>query len=281
MPKIRKLMRTEWYPRPHHMEHKYMHGLETGVVNNVTNYPVIMYDEGLGAASAYNAHPEHSSFSETGGPNCFPQSRVNNIFCQVTFSLTKAAIETDNLHNVKVGYMPVFFAFLEDYTALDEKSTLVVSDVLEMQTESTDRQGYPLYNGVDMVEPYAGVGTLGTNVPGLTGTQKIEGVAWSNNVFYDSLQYYTNEAKIRSVIGGMKWITLTQNRPFHRARFRIRPSTKRMNPYTYFGIITNVPKVDSFSAYNLSADTTNINHVQVSINCRYNEWNQDFDFGMV
>ncbi len=112
-------------------------------------------------------------------------------------------------------------------------------------------------------------------------TQVIEGVAWSNNIFYDALQYYTNEAKIRSVIGGMKWVTLSRDRPFHKARFRIRPSVKRMNPYAYMGIVTNVPKTDTYPSYNLSGDTTNVSHVQVSANVRYNEWNQDFDFGMV
>ncbi len=166
MPKIRKLMRTEWYPRPHQIERKWMHGVETAVVNNVTNFPIIMYDEGLGAPSAYNAHPENASFAETVGPNCYPQSRINQIFCELTFNMTKLGLGEMDI--IKIGYMPMFFAFLEDYTALDEKSTLDVAEILEMQTEATDRQGFPLYNTVKMVEPYAGVGTLATTVPGLT-----------------------------------------------------------------------------------------------------------------
>ena len=59
-------------------------------------------------------------------------------------------------------------SFLEDYIAIDELSSLETQDVLEMQSEATDRQGYPLYNAVDMVAKYTGSSTLATNVPGLT-----------------------------------------------------------------------------------------------------------------
>ena len=48
--------------------------------------------------------------------------------------------------------MPITTSFLEDISAKDELSTLTVGQILEMQTESTDRQAYPLWNNVNMLD---------------------------------------------------------------------------------------------------------------------------------
>jgi len=162
-----KLMKSKWYPRPHSMKHRWGHSLDTAAVNDFTIYPIAMYDEGLGAPSTYEANPEHASFVEAAEPNCFPESRIDNIFCQLTLNMGKPCI-TDSIRAVKVCYMPIFTAFPTDYTAIDNLSTLEIQDILELQMETTDRQGFPLYNAVDMIAPFTGSTTLATNVPGLT-----------------------------------------------------------------------------------------------------------------
>ncbi len=281
MTKISKLMRTTWYPRPHDFENSYMHGIETGVDNQATIYPIMMYDEGLGAPDAYNAHPENSSFATAGEPNCFVESRVNTIKCNVHFSLTKACLETDKIHAVRCAFMPIFMAFKDNYTAIDEVANFEVQDSLEMQFETTDRQGYPLYNGVKMANSYTNSGLLPTNVPGLTATQIIEGVPFVTNAFYDSIHWLTISGKVKGSVGGLKWFTLTRSKPVKRIKIFIKAKVKRMNPYTFCGLLTIVPKVDTPDQYAISGETTNVNHVKVDINTRFNEWNQDYDFGKV
>ncbi len=165
---VSRLMRQEWFPQPHNVQHAYGHGLETGVVNQATIYPLLMYDEGVGTPSAIETHPENAAFAESAEPNCAVGSKVDFLIAEVRFSLTKLALVTDGLTAVRGAYMPIFMSFLENYTAIDEKSTLDISEVLEMQTESTDRQGYPLYNAVDMPVMFGTSTTMGANLPGLT-----------------------------------------------------------------------------------------------------------------
>ncbi len=168
MPGKTKLMKTRWYPRVHNLRHSWFHGLETGVVNQYTILPIAMTDEGLGTPSGEETNPENAAFLEVTMPNCFVDSRIDNIFAEFNISMTKPALETDKLHIINFATMPIGMAFKEDYIAIDELTSLETQDVVEMQTEATDRQGFPLYNTVKMVERTAGSATLHANVPGLT-----------------------------------------------------------------------------------------------------------------
>ncbi len=276
-----KFQKVKNYPRPHQMEHSWMHGLETAVANEYTIYPIAMYDEGLGAPSAYEANPENSAFVEAAAPNCFINSRIDFIISEFIFSLTKAALETDGLHAVKCCFMPITMSFKEDYIAIDELSSLEVQDVLEMQTEATDRQGFPLYNDVKMVERVANSALLAATMPGLTTTQVLEGVAFSQNQYYDMLQYMTNSAKLRGAQRGLKWFTLTRDRPVHMVKIKLSSKNKAMNQFNFFGVLTGVPGVGNFSQIPVAGDTTNVNHVSVQVRTRYNEWQQGFNMEQV
>ncbi len=160
-------MKQTWYPRPHDMTIIYGHGMESAVVNNTTIVPYNMYDEGLGTPINYNANPEHASFVEVNMPNSFPDSTINMVVGEISFSLTKGAIETDKVVAVRCGFMPIFTTF-DDIIAADEVSTLDISEVLELQREATDRQSYPLFNTVKMKAGISAATTLHANVPGLT-----------------------------------------------------------------------------------------------------------------
>ena len=146
---VKKLMRQVWYPLAHKFENSWSHGLETGANNGATIYPIIMHDEAVSPTSE-NTHPENPSFSTSAKPNCYPESKVNKIFAEFTFAMTKAALETDKIHAVKCAYMVIANSFKEDLNVIDELSSTETQDVLELQSEATDRQCYPLFNGVDM-----------------------------------------------------------------------------------------------------------------------------------
>ncbi len=277
------LMKTKWYPRPHDDSMSFAFGLESAIVNQTTIVPIVMYDEGLGTPSAYEANPEHASFVEAGEPNCFPDSRVNLINAVVQLNLNKnAGAGGDNLDAVKMAFMPIFGAFLEDYRAIDELSSLETQDIIEMDTtDSTDRQAYPLWNNVKMKTKYGTAAYLPANVPNLTTNQGIEAVAFSSEAYYDMLHYQTNSGKLKTIQGGLKWITLTRQRPFINIPIRLRSSTKFMNPFTFFGILLHCPSASTDEQYQSASETTDLSHIWCTVKYRYSEWNQDFNFKKV
>lgn len=276
-----KLMRQKWFPRPHDMGYGWSHGMETAVNNYYTMMPIVMQDEGLGAPISYNANPEHASFAAVGEPNCYPDSTVEDVITTLRFSLTKAALETDKIHAVRCMFMPVFAAFKEPYEATEDRTGATLSTVLELQKESTDRQAYPLFNGVKMTEKFTNSALLDSKVPGLTTTQVLEGITFSPGTYYNSIQYETIGGIVKKHSGGIKWFTLTRQRPVIEIRIKHRSSVKRMNPYTFFGVITGVPKIDNDDQIPISTETTNVSHVHVDFRCRYSEWNQGFDMDAI
>ncbi len=277
-----RLMKQVWYARPHNFNTTWAHGLETGAVNRGTIYPLVMYDEGLGTPSDYEANPEHASFVEAGEPNCYPESRIDNVLMTLRFSLTKAALETDKLHVVKAAFMMIHTAFLEDLTANDELSGLDIGEILELQSETTDRQTFPLWNTVDMPDSFGtAAAELPANVPGLTTGQSLEAVAFVDTVYYDALNYYTNNGKLKKVSSGLKWFTLTKDRPYREFKLFIHPKNKFMNPYSFMGCLIHVPPVDSFFQVPVAGDTTNVNHIRVDMRTRFLEWNGQFNMKRV
>ncbi len=111
--------------------------------------------------------------------------------------------------------------------------------------------------------------------------QLLEGVAFVINDYYDMLQYKTNAGKLKAVQGGLKWITLTKNRPYRDIYFKIRSKTKRMNPYTFFGCLFTVPPGGTHRCKSVVGDTTAITHVFIDAHVRYNEWNSEFNMKRV
>ncbi len=275
-----RLMKTTWYPRPHDWNMSFYLQAEAETKNS-TIIPIVMGDEGLGAPSAISTNPENAAFSTVAFENCMVDSRIDNVFTEITLSLTKGAIETDKIHSLRIAFMPMALAFPEVYDITDEVSTADIKTTLELQKETTDRQAFPLYANVKLTEKYAGSGTLSATVPGLTTTQVIESVAFDHDIFYDAIKYLKISDKLRTVVGGLKWITLTKQRPYATIRIKMRSAAKRMNPYTFMGVLIHLPIGDSQYQNFASGDTTVIDHVLVAAKTRFYEWNQEFDFGRV
>lgn len=279
---VSRLMRTKWYPRPHKDLYQYGHGLEhtsNGSLKQAVLNPIAFNDEGLGSPSSYKANPENASFAEAGMPNCYPESKIDLMVVEIIMSLTKQALTTDALPGVVCGHMGTFTSF-DDIAALDKISTLDIGEVLELQRESSDYQSYPLFNGEDVLTGVSGnTPTLHANVPGLTTNQTLEHVSFGIDSYYDNLQYFTTADKLKKCATGFKWFTLTKQKPFKKIRYFIKPKIKRMNDYSQFSIMTYVPICGASRQINGSGDTTiDTNHVNVILNYRYNEWNQNFDF---
>ncbi len=271
------LMRTKWYPQPHKMANTWLYELDNAAIDS-TIYPIIMQDEALGSPSILETNPTNASFAVSSAPNCYYGARVNNIYGNIKINLTSKAID-DNLPSVRFAVMVIALAFKNNYTVIDDLSSVETQDVLELQTEDTDKQGYPLWNGTDMLEAAAGSADLAATVPGLTTDQQIEGVAFSETTYYDALSYLTIAGKMKSLQSGLKWYTLTPNKPFINIPIHIKSSAKTINEFTFQGVLIHVPVVDSgdqnLSTLDITAAT---GYVRCNVNFRYYEWHQDFDF---
>lgn len=277
------LEKQKSYPRPHDLDTLWKMPALAAVANkHATSVPICRYDEGQGAPSSYNANPEHASFAKVTGPNCFPESRVPRITSQLEIRMTKSLLETDKIDSIKVGFMVYSLAFKEDYTAKDEMSTDTVGDVLELQTEDTDRQGYPIWNGNDTMDFYPDSNDLHDDEPGLGGDSNQEFITFDIDGYYDKLQYSMISKKLQKVCSGIKWIVLTRRKPYVRIRIKQRSKTKFMNPYSLHGVHVFVPESDTKHQIIDSAFlTTDLGHLSFRLQSRYHEWNQNFDMEKV
>ncbi len=280
VPQFRK---QRWYPQPHRITAGVTFEMDNGALDS-TIIPIAFYDEGLGAPSAIETNPRHASFAIVGDQaNCFVGSNINVIVSEFRFSLTSKFFD-DNLSGIRFATMPIFMAFQNDYTAIDELSTLEIQDVLHMQTESTDRQGGPLYVATtDLPEKTTSHGNLGANTPFLDTDVGIEGVAFNPTTYYNALQFLTISNKLKTVQGGLKWHVMSANRPFMKMKVFIRPKVKAMNPFTYFGLLVHVPTQGNSEQIGvITRDiTAATQYLDLDWDIRYNEWNPEFEMSML
>lgn len=269
-----RMAKVKQYPRPHNRKIKFNLQPDTSS-KEATFIPILHNDEGLGDPASYQAHPEHSSFAEFVGSSLYPESRVNNFFAEVRLSLHKDCWASSNVENVRMLILPVYMSFKENYIAIDEKSTNEVQDCLELQFETTDRQGGALYNGTKLVGDSL---ELGTTTPFLTTNTTIEGITFDPEIIYDMLQYGTISGKLAKSMGQMKWFTVSRRRQTRiRIRGKLVSKVKRANDYTLCGYILYCPDSDDINQIGQGADFTTTTTIIVSCADRYNEWNDNFD----
>ena len=272
--------KTKYYSRPHEISYGIQRSVKYSA--NLVQIPLVAYDKGLGAPSSYNAHREHASFAATGGAQCYPDSRIAQFKSQFTIGFTKAALETDKLHALRFGIQVVQMSVLEDYTAKDPLSSLEVEDIIEMQHEDTDYQGYPIFNGNDVVEKYAEGSNAGSAQPGLTTDDHLESGTIDIDQFYDTLQYRPKiSGKLKAVQRGIKWYTLTKERPYRIIDIKLGSKSKAMIPYSSMVVNIIHPEVGTEYQVPIDADATTVMHLDIDVKARYNEWNPDFNMAMM
>jgi hypothetical protein len=282
------LMKEEWWPRPHDHELILLKNLNNASQDTAI-IPQCFYDEGKGSASSYNAHPEHASFAATDEANCYPKSRITDFHSSLEVALTKHAIETDKIHHLKFAVMPIFMAFENDYTATEERTGEIIEDLIGMDHETTDRQGFPKFKGTNEFNTTYAPNNFNyypTNQYGLTTTQEGEPVTFNLQTYYDALRHYQLSNKIKACTGKMKWFNLTKTHPKRVFNFFLKSKVKRMNPYTFFGIMIHIPSVTTQEsnivyANGVTTPAGEDGHVLIRNTRSYNEYNKDFNFEVV
>lgn len=268
------LVKKKIYPRPHN------NGLMLRLVPATTtklsvNVPILRYDEGLGDPAAYNAHPEHTSFAEVDDTGCYPESRVNKIFTEIRMSASDQMWATDDISHITAYVIPWYVAFKEDLTAIDEKTSFEIQDLLALQFETTDRQTFPLYSGV---KTDGDIKEIGATEPGLTTNTLMECIAdYSLENLYDMLQYGTISKKLSSVIGKITRVNIKRDKTVTLRYTRANPKIKYLNEYAACGFIIHVPAAATIYQDRASSAITTATYVNTVIKSRYLEWNENFD----
>ncbi len=267
------------YPQPHNPSMAFAFELDDATIDS-TIIPILMYDEAQGNPEDLEVNPRNAAFAVTTKPNCYVNSRVDSINAMLKFALATQVLD-DNITAVRIAYMVIKISF-DDAIAIDELSSTEVQDVLEIQRESTDRQTFPLYTGAKILEKYTNSALLHADVPGLTASQKIEAVAFDPLAFYNALHYMTIANKLKTCQRGLKWITLTPNRPTVNVKIHIDNKVKAMNEYSAYMVLVHVPSVPSAFQIPITDDITAASpYVTVDWHSRWNEWNEDFNSRMI
>ncbi len=247
---------------------------------NCTYIPLILHDEGMTGVESVNVNPKHGSFAESSTPYCYPDSIIPKMMYRMQVSLTKGAIETDKMRSCVFNYMPVYTAFVNRLDAADDKTGTKVETILDLEYETVGKSCYPIWTTTKLDMSYTvGIhGSATTALMGMTTSPTLENIAFLPETFFDALQYYTNSSMLKKVVGPWKTATVTRDRPFkYYSNNFTHPNVKRINPYTFCGMLIYTPNGGDFAQNFEAADVTDISHLLVKGHVRYDEWNAHFD----
>ncbi len=266
------------YPRPHNFSFDFGLSLEN-VAKASTYIPLILNDEGLVNPDVVNVNSEHGSFAESDDAYCYKNSIIPKMTVTINAKLTLPSIETDKMRSCIFNWMPVYVSFLNRLDAKDSKTGVSVEAILELEHETVGKSAYPLWSGTNLTGAVINTHASATTpLMGLTGDNVIENVVFDKALFYDALQYYTNAPMLRKVIGQMHKVFLNRDHRYNYYSDKFtNPMVKRINEYTFCGILFSVPQSGDPEQITRVGDTTAIDHINIGGHVRYDEWNSEFD----
>ncbi len=273
---------TWQYPQIH--DYRFTFGLDmddTVATKNSTIVPYIMQDNALIDYELVKTNPENADFAVAFNANVRAGSFVPSL--SVSWKAWSPSAEVDVL---RFDTMKISTAMLNRLDAFDKKTGNDIETILELTHETTDEQCYPLWNTVKLYEGHQ-VLDIDAQMPGLTGTQQAEGVAFDAEMYFDALHYYTNKEMLRSVTGRMKSHYINGDLAKDRRTFekiatgftRGTPSMcKFQNPYTFCGELFHCYQAGDKMQFAKTGDVTAVEHLSVMGRVRFSEYNPDFNF---
>ncbi len=283
---VHKATRKDWprltwqYPRMHNFNFGF--GLSAEDTTRAsTIVPYFLQDNALIDYETIKTNPENADFAVVAYPNVCAGSYIPRITIGWRCFIPTADTE---IISMIFNTMVINTSMLNRLDAFDKKTGDDIETILELTHETTDEQAYPLWNNVKLFE---GAGTYDYDalVPGLTGTQQPEGVAFDKEMYFDAQQYYTNKEMLRAVSQRMKTHLVSEPIVPHgksmitfARNMSVASLCKFVHPYDFCGELFHVPQVGSLSQLHLAGETTAIEHLTVKGFIRFNEFNPDFNF---
>ncbi len=270
------------FPLPHQFEYQIPLQVE-GVTKDSVIMPILRYSELANAPEAVFANPSHGSFVEEVGATCCPNSIVPRINFKLQASLSKAAIETDAVRNLRFMWFPIYTSFKEGLEAVDRRTGTSCAAILELETEDTNRTTQPIYAAVNygpLTHPLSNVNDP-NEVYGdwdLNGTADMEAVAFDYNLFGNALRYYSNASMLKTMIGRIHKPLVSRDKPYtYFSNNKTYPKVKRMNPHTFCGILVHLFQSAESEQYTLVGDTTAATtSLNITLQVQYDEWNSEY-----
>ncbi len=276
--------RQQDYPMIHQFEYNFSLDVEDETKNSTI---VSLFKNHLmTAVETREVNPSHANFAEDAGTACFSGSIIPKLSVGFTAKMDQAAFDIDSIEHMMFKWMPIYTAFL---TSLDaENNGTPASDIetiLELQHNTSKKKTHPLFTGTDLMQvsgqPLSDVNDTETFTGmGLTTDDKIESVAFDEQAFWDAKSYYSNKGMLNKVTGQFHKVYLDYHRkPYtYFSNNFTNPIVKRMNSYTFCGILFHVPQAGEVQQLCDDADvTTSVGHIDIAMHVRFEEWNVDYD----
>ncbi len=274
--------RNDEYPLPHNSSFAFSLNAENETLNS-TILPIFRQSEACINAESIEVNPNNTAFAEEPGATCFRGSIIPKVNISYRISMTKGAIETDKMRSLIVNVMPIYTSFLDSLDAEDEKTATDIEGLLSLEHATDNKDTQPIYSAVKLLNasslPMTTLGYTETRTDwGIASTDILESVAFSKEGIYDTLQYKTNAGMLKKVMGNMRAILVTRDRPYrYYSNNFTYPTVKRMNPYTFCGILFHLEQAGSVDQVFIAGDTTDIPHIHINGRIRFDEWNNGFE----
>ncbi len=170
--------------------------------------------------------------------NCVTNSIIPKVAFNFSATMSEDMIEVSKARAIRFKWFPFYMSF-NDYIAEDDRTGLTIANLMETSGDTTQEEIFPLYDDTKLLNAW----TMPTAQAGLTASQVMENVAWDESLFYDALKYYGNGRKLSAMLGPIRSVTVTRDRPyFYASNNFTAPRVKRMNSYSYCGVMFYVPK---------------------------------------
>jgi len=244
-------------------------------------------------ADAVEVNPKHNLFAEETGSTC----QAESIVPRMSFGFN-ARIPTSARLNQWVGgggvealeelifnWMPIYTAFKEPLEAVNEEDALAVEAVLELNV-ANGNSVRPLYTGTDLIGATTGdipVSTINDvevfGDLGLSVDFKQEAVDFDPDIFFDAMKYGSTGSIIKKITGKWNTVRLRGGHAYHfHSENYMFPSVKRMNPFTFCGILFHLPQAaDPRQLFDTGDTTATIAQLRIDYVCNYDEWNPNYD----
>lgn len=283
---------NEEYPLPHDFIYKFSLSLEN-VAKDATICTMFRNSiENTVNPEQIEVNPHKPVFEECNGPTCHSGS----IIPKLSFSLNafmNIASNTDvggasgPSKPIKFNWAPLYCAF-DDIDATDEESNLTVGNIVELEKGGFSEINPTFVSDLTVTSGHASSHPLTTAPGNITdetfddwelGTDLVmESVAWSKETYFEHIRFGTVTKKLQKVMPRINTGMVSASRPFrYYSNNFTYPSVKRINDFTYCGVMIMLPQAGDTEQPILASEVTDIEHINFTIRASFDEWNPAFD----
>jgi len=273
------------YPLPHHFDYEF-DLFADNTTKSHTIIDIIRSFQQTTDPTTIEVNPKKTGFGEETGSVCQMNSIIPKIQMRLSATLTKGAVETDKVRTLRFNWMPIYMSFKEGWQATDENSGLTTETILEIEKVDGSESGRPLFTDVDLGTELHPLSTINNTetfaMLGLLTDAKLEAIDFNELNFWQAKRYFTNKGVINKATGQWHDVILSRDRPYtYFSDNFTHPTVKRINPYTWCGVLFHCPLAGTVSQMVEAGDVTDIPHIRFRISIQYDEWNNLYDQGTI